>query len=88
MSRDLASIISRILLWLLFHSVDLLLWKEAMETEKNKKIAGVHEELQNTQTFLLKLCSQEYKVVEAKRRASKGEYETTANLLHSTYEQF
>lgn len=52
-----------------------------METEKNKKIDGVHEELQNTQTFLLKLCSQEHKVVEAKRRANKGEYETTANLL-------
>lgn len=56
--------------------------------KKNKKIAGVHEELQNTQAFFLKLCSQEYKVLEAKRRASKGEYETTANLLHSTYEQF
>jgi len=37
------------------------------------------------QAFLLKLCSQECTVAEAKRRANKERYGTTVNLLQHSW---
>lgn len=56
-----------------------------MEREKTKKTSGEQKRLQNMQAFLLKLCSQECMVAEAKRRENKGEYRTIANLLQHSW---